>query len=67
MTSSRNWTDGVREPGPDQPLAGGGGVSPPSRVANPFDALDSLMAVVEELCPQWPARPPFGPASNLRI
>jgi hypothetical protein len=27
--------------------------------ADPFAQLDSLMVVVEQLCPRWPERPSF--------
>ena len=26
---------------------------------DPFEALDDLMMVVEQLCPEWPPRPTF--------
>ena len=45
---------------PTQPLAEGGGHSaaaPTER--DPFEALDSLMVVVEALCPTWPERGKF--------
>ncbi len=43
-----------------QHLAGDGGVKiiPISR-RDPYEALDDLMAVVEALCPGWPARELF--------
>jgi hypothetical protein len=45
------------KPNPVPLLAGDGGVSieqPDAR--DPFEVLDDLMAVVELLCPTWPAR-----------
>jgi hypothetical protein len=35
--------------------------------ADPFQALDELMAVVEELCPVWPSRPTFTNESKNRL
>ncbi|MEO8223425.1 MAG: hypothetical protein ABI661_01365 [Gammaproteobacteria bacterium] len=34
---------------------------------DPFEALDDLMMVVEQLCPVWPSRPTFAgmPPSRL--
>jgi hypothetical protein len=44
----------------DAPLAAGGGVRDlPERPADPYRELDDLMAVVEQLCPQWPERDVF--------
>lgn len=43
-----------------QPLASGGGVNiRPVSQRDPYEALDDLMAVVEALCPSWPARELF--------
>jgi hypothetical protein len=42
----------------DQPLANEAGVELPAvQDADPYRALDDLMAVVEALCPEWPQRP----------
>ena len=42
------------------PIAASAGLqSVPPRPADPYQALDELMAVVEVLCPVWPPRPPF--------
>jgi len=47
------------EPTP-HPLAAEGGVSvSPESTRDPYEVLDDLMAVVEELCPVWPERPTF--------
>jgi hypothetical protein len=44
----------------DAPLAAEGGVRvPPEQPADPYRVLDDLMAVVEQLCPQWPERDVF--------
>ena len=44
----------------ETPLAAGGGLKmPPVGHADPYQALDELMLVVESLCPEWPERPPF--------
>ena len=52
----------------DVPLVAEGGVtSPVAAPADPFQALDDLMAVVEELCPVWPPRPTFTNESNNRL
>lgn len=44
-----------------QPLVEDAGLpwnsGPTSR--DPFEALDDLMCVIEELCPAWPERPTF--------
>ena len=41
------------------PFAGGAGLDLPAPFEeDPFKALDELMAVVEALCPEWPAREP---------
>jgi hypothetical protein len=43
-----------------QHLAGDGGVKIiPVSSRDPYEALDDLMAVVEALCPRWPARELF--------
>lgn len=36
--------------------AGAGRPAPPARAEDPYAALDDLMAAVEALCPEWPAR-----------
>lgn len=42
----------------EQPLANEGGLEQSVRQeADPYGALDDLMAVVETLCPEWPQRP----------
>jgi hypothetical protein len=52
----------------DAPIAAGGGVIPPAATpADPFQALDDLMAVIEELCPVWPPRPTFTKESQNRL
>lgn len=43
----------------EQPIAAGGGIQAPVRhEEDPLKALDDLMAAIELLCPQWPAREP---------
>lgn len=52
----------------EQPLAGGGGVSMPQQSArDPFEVLDDLMSVVEELCPVWPSRPTFSDSDQFKL
>lgn len=53
----------------DAPIVAGGGVTAPEPVrADPYQVLDELMVVVEELCPVWPARPTFrANESNYRL
>lgn len=52
----------------DSPFVAEGGVSSPSPApADPYQALDELMAVIEELCPVWPPRPTFTNESNNRL
>lgn len=45
----------------DVPMAAAGGLRPPPVAApvDPFQVLDDLMAVIEELCPVWPPRATF--------
>jgi len=58
----------ARRPAARQPLAADGGLEQqPGRPADPFAALDDLMAVVEALCPRWPAREPCEPMPDLRL
>ncbi len=52
----------------DAPLFAEGGVdTPPPVPADPYQALDELMVVIEELCPVWPLRPIFTNESNNRL
>lgn len=52
----------------DAPIVADGGVAPAlAAPADPFQALDDLMAVVEELCPVWPPRPIFTNERNNRL
>lgn len=52
----------------DAPIIADGGVTAPATaLADPYQALDELMAVVEELCPVWPPRPTFANESNYRL
>lgn len=52
MTSSSN--------SPDQPFASDAGIEVPVVPDDdPYRALDELMAVVEELCPEYPERGVF--------
>lgn len=56
------------EKSPDAPIAAEGGLTAPAAVpADPFQALDDLMVVIEELCPVWPARPTFTKDANFRL
>jgi hypothetical protein len=41
--------------------------STPSAPEDPFRALDDLMAAVEALCPEWPARPPLRGGSRMLL
>ena len=44
----------------EAPLARDGGIQvAPDSPADPFQALDDLMAAVEALCPTWPPRATF--------
>jgi hypothetical protein len=44
----------------EHPIAGGDVIQIPiSSAADPYQALDDLMAAVEALCPTWPPREPF--------
>lgn len=47
--------------------ADGGLDAPMPPPADPFQALDELMAVIEELCPVWPARETFKNDTNYRL
>lgn len=60
MSSSEKSTDAPI-------LAGGGVTAPPADAADPYRVLDELMAVIEELCPVWPARPTFATESNYLL
>jgi hypothetical protein len=52
----------------EPPFAAEGGIrSAPSAPEAPFRALDDLMAAVESLCPEWPARPPFRGGSRMLL
>lgn len=52
----------------DAPIIGNAGVAPAvAPPADPFQALDDLMVVVEELCPVWPPRPIFTNESSNRL
>lgn len=52
----------------EAPFAAEGGVRLPAQaVDDPYQALDDLMAVVELLCPEWPARRPFSSAGRMLL
>jgi len=53
----------------EQPLADSGGRRPPAVVdfEDPYRALDELMAVVEELCPEWPTRSCFDGTERMLL
>lgn len=38
-----------------------------TRVCDPYEALDDLMCVIEELCPRWPAQPTGIDGSKLLL
>ncbi|MCC7460981.1 MAG: hypothetical protein IT480_00825 [Gammaproteobacteria bacterium] len=38
-----------------------------ARPADPFQALDDLMVVLEALCPRWPVRPPATDMTDMRL
>jgi hypothetical protein len=45
---------------PEPPFAAEGGLAARQpAAADPYQALDELMAVVEALCPRWPPRGTF--------
>ena len=68
MNSSPNSTEPDATTGPRHLLAANGGLEQQlGRPPDPFAALDDLMAVVEALCPRWPAREPCEPMTNLRL
>jgi len=48
-------------------VADGGMTAPAAGPADPFQALDDLMVVVEEWCPVWPSPPIFINESNDRL
>lgn len=47
--------------------ADGGLDAPMPPPADPLQALDDLMAVIEELCPVWPPRDTFKNETNNRL
>ena len=50
------------------PFVADGGVQDAAMSSrDPYVALDDLMAVVEVLCPVWPARPTFGEMWDMRL
>lgn len=52
----------------DQPFANGAGIhAPVAPDEDPYRALDELMAVVEELCPQWPERGVFVDSGKMLL
>jgi len=60
MSSSEKLTEA--------PIVAEGGINTPMAApADPFQALDDLMVVIEELCPVWPARPIFTNESVYRL
>ncbi|HVA54795.1 MAG TPA: hypothetical protein VNI53_03205 [Gammaproteobacteria bacterium] len=51
-----------------QPLAGSGGLQTPVVfLRDPYEILDDLMTVVEELCPVWPQRTIFSDRDVFRL
>ncbi|MGH8175599.1 MAG: hypothetical protein ACREV5_04985 [Steroidobacter sp.] len=60
MNSSEKHTDYL--------IVGDGGLpAEVNDVEDPFAALDDLMALIEILCPTWPAREPFAEASRFLL
>lgn len=52
----------------DAPLIADGGLPSAAPASeDPFAALDDLMAVVEALCPVWPARKTFAGGIMMRL
>jgi hypothetical protein len=52
----------------DHPIVAEGGLlAMPVQVADPFAALDDLMAVIEALCPEWPERGTFTAMDRLLL
>jgi hypothetical protein len=52
----------------DQPFAAGAGIQlPRSPPADPYQALDDLMAAVEILCPTWPKRGTFKDKGDMLL
>ena len=52
----------------ESPIAAEGGIQPPAHlVADPYKALDDLMAAVEIFCPVWPHRDTFRPGRDLLL
>ncbi|MGA9854664.1 MAG: hypothetical protein WBR29_05240 [Gammaproteobacteria bacterium] len=51
-----------------EPLAGGGSLEiPVVSWRDPYEILDDLMIVVEELCPVWPQRATFSDRDIFRL
>jgi hypothetical protein len=48
-------------------VAEGGVTAPITAPVDPFQALDDLMVVIEELCPVWPEREPFANEARNRL
>jgi hypothetical protein len=68
MKSSRKSPEQQQELTRPVVLFADGGVAVPlPSERDPFEALDDLMAVMDVLCPQWPARKSFGPMRDLRL
>jgi hypothetical protein len=52
----------------DAPLVASGGVeTKPPLDGDPFEALESLMVVVEALCPTWPPRKTFSDKDVFKL
>lgn len=53
---------------PEPHFAADGGLrAAPRREADPYEALDSLMAAVEVLCPVWPSRGVFAEGGRMLL
>ncbi|MEJ0039003.1 MAG: hypothetical protein WDO68_23575 [Gammaproteobacteria bacterium] len=47
--------------------AEGGVAAPPAADRDPYELLDSLMVVVEALCPTWPERENFNGTEKFKL
>lgn len=57
-----------RPPEPEHPLASNGGVHAAAAApADPYRALDDLMAAIEALCPTWPEREGFAGSGKMLL
>lgn len=61
MSSSRDVPELPLAPELDQPIANHAGIEGPPSIGDrdPFEVLDEMMVVIEQLCPVWPERETF--------